>query len=92
MTRVAVVEPVSSPFDSAATNAKADGLTKMSSSLAACQAIRANAYRDWYQVEISEDPASYLMRGARAIIAPDTQSHVLGRFADLVLSRALRSR
>jgi len=39
--------------------------------LTACQAIRANAYPDWYQEEISEDPASYLMRGGSAIIAPD---------------------
>ena len=39
--------------------------------LSACQAIRVGAYPDWYQEEISEDPASYLMRGGSAIIAPD---------------------
>ncbi len=39
--------------------------------LTACQSIRASAYPDWYQEEISEDPAAYLMRGGSAIIAPD---------------------
>jgi nitrilase len=39
--------------------------------LTACQAIRAGAYPDWYQEEIGEDPAAYLMRGGSAIIAPD---------------------
>jgi len=39
--------------------------------LTACQAIRAGAYPDWYQEEIGEEPASYLMRGGSAIIAPD---------------------
>jgi nitrilase len=39
--------------------------------LTACQAIRAGDYPDWFQQEISEDPATYLMRGGSAIIAPD---------------------
>jgi nitrilase len=39
--------------------------------LTACQAIRSGAYPDWYQEEIGEDPAAYLMRGGSAIIAPD---------------------
>jgi nitrilase len=39
--------------------------------LTACQAIRAGAYPDWYQEEIGEDPAAYLMRGGSAIVAPD---------------------
>jgi nitrilase len=39
--------------------------------LTACQAIRSGAYPDWYQEEISEDPAAYLMRGGSAIIAPN---------------------
>ena len=39
--------------------------------LTACQAIRAGDYPDWYQEEIGEDAASYLMRGGSAIIAPD---------------------
>jgi len=39
--------------------------------LTACQAIRASAYPDWYQEEVKEDPASFLMRGGSAIIAPD---------------------
>jgi nitrilase len=39
--------------------------------LTACQAIRAGAYPDWYQQEIGEDPASYLMLGGSAIVAPD---------------------
>ncbi|HTZ64181.1 MAG TPA: carbon-nitrogen hydrolase family protein [Solirubrobacteraceae bacterium] len=39
--------------------------------LTACQAIRVGAYPDWYQQEIGDDPASYLMRGGSAIIAPD---------------------
>jgi len=39
--------------------------------LTACQAIRAGAYPDWYQEEVGEDPASYLMRGGSAIVAPD---------------------
>ena len=39
--------------------------------LTACQAIRASAYPDWYQEQIGEDPACYLMRGGSAIIAPN---------------------
>jgi nitrilase len=39
--------------------------------LTACQAIRVGDYPDWYQEELAEDPASYLMRGGSAIIAPD---------------------
>jgi nitrilase len=39
--------------------------------LTACQAIRASAYPEWYQEEIGEDPASFLMRGGSAIVAPD---------------------
>lgn len=39
--------------------------------LSACQAIRAGDYPDWYQAEIDEDPATFLMRGGSAIIAPD---------------------
>ena len=39
--------------------------------LTACQAIRATAYPEWYQEEINEDPASYLLRGGSAIVAPD---------------------
>ena len=39
--------------------------------LTACQAIRVGEYPAWYQDEIGEDPASYLMRGGSAIIAPD---------------------
>ncbi len=39
--------------------------------LTACQAIRLGEYPDWYQEEIGEDPAEYLMRGGSAIIAPD---------------------
>jgi nitrilase len=39
--------------------------------LTACQAIRVGDYPGWYQEEIGEDPASYLMRGGSAIIAPD---------------------
>jgi nitrilase len=39
--------------------------------LTACQAIRVGDYPDWYQQELAEDPASYLMRGGSAIISPD---------------------
>lgn len=39
--------------------------------LTACQAIRVGDYPDWYQEQLGEDPASYLMRGGSAIIAPD---------------------
>jgi nitrilase len=39
--------------------------------LTACQAIRVGDYPDWYQQEIGEDPASYLMHGGSAIISPD---------------------
>ena len=39
--------------------------------LTACQAIRVSDYPDWYQAEIAEDPASYLMCGGSAIIAPN---------------------
>ncbi len=39
--------------------------------LTACQAIRTGEYPDWFQQEIAEDPATYLMRGGSAIIAPD---------------------
>jgi nitrilase len=39
--------------------------------LSACQAIQVGDYPDWYQQELREDPASYLMRGGSAIIAPD---------------------
>jgi nitrilase len=39
--------------------------------LTACQAIQVGAYPDWYQEELAEDPASYLMRGGSAILAPD---------------------
>jgi nitrilase len=39
--------------------------------LTACQAIRVGDYPDWYQEELAEDPASYLMHGGSAIIAPD---------------------
>jgi nitrilase len=41
--------------------------------LTACQAIRAGEYPASYQEELGEDPASYLMRGGSAIIAPDGQ-------------------
>jgi nitrilase len=39
--------------------------------VSACQAIRVCDYPDWYQEEIGQDPASYLMRGGSAIIGPD---------------------
>jgi nitrilase len=39
--------------------------------LSACQAITVGAYPDWYQEELGEDPASFLMRGGSAIVAPD---------------------
>jgi nitrilase len=39
--------------------------------LTACQAIRADAFPDWYRREIGAAPDSYLMRGGSAIIAPD---------------------
>jgi nitrilase len=39
--------------------------------LTACQAIRVGDYPGWYQEELAEDPASYLMRGGSAIISPD---------------------
>ncbi|MCL2770289.1 MAG: carbon-nitrogen hydrolase family protein [Solirubrobacterales bacterium] len=39
--------------------------------LSACQAIRVGAYPECYQEEIGEDPASHLMRGGSAIVAPD---------------------
>jgi len=39
--------------------------------LSACQAIQLHDYPDWYQQELGEDPAAYLMRGGSAIIAPD---------------------
>lgn len=39
--------------------------------LTACQAIQVGEYPSWYQEELGEDPASYLMRGGSAIIAPD---------------------
>jgi nitrilase len=39
--------------------------------LTACQAIRVGDYPEWYQQELGEDPASYLMRGGSAILGPD---------------------
>jgi nitrilase len=39
--------------------------------LTACQAIRVADYPDWYQEQLAEDPASYLMHGGSAIVAPD---------------------
>jgi nitrilase len=39
--------------------------------LTACQAIRVGDYPAWYQEELAEDPASYLMRGGSAILGPD---------------------
>jgi nitrilase len=39
--------------------------------LTACQAIRVGDYPAWYQEDLAEDPASYLMRGGSAILAPD---------------------
>jgi nitrilase len=39
--------------------------------LTACQAIRVGDYPDWYVEEVDQDPASYLMRGGSAIVAPD---------------------
>ncbi|MFT3863776.1 MAG: carbon-nitrogen hydrolase family protein [Solirubrobacterales bacterium] len=39
--------------------------------LSACQAIRVGDYPDWYQEELGDDAASYLMRGGSAIVAPD---------------------
>jgi nitrilase len=39
--------------------------------LTACQAIRVGDYPDWYQEEVGLDPASHLMRGGSAIVAPD---------------------
>jgi nitrilase len=40
--------------------------------LSACQAIQLGDYPDWYVAELGdEDPASWLMRGGSAIIAPD---------------------
>ena len=39
--------------------------------LSACQAIQVGDYPGWYQQELGEDPASYLMRGGSAIIGPD---------------------
>lgn len=39
--------------------------------LTACQAIRVGDYPGWYQEALAEDPASHLMHGGSAIIAPD---------------------
>jgi nitrilase len=42
--------------------------------LSACQAIQLSAYPAWYGEQLpGEDPASWLMRGGSAIIAPDGQ-------------------
>ena len=39
--------------------------------LSACQAIRTDAYPDWYLEHIDGDISAYLMRGGSAIIGPD---------------------